>query len=239
MLGAGPVSRRRVRGGPGIRRRHARRRLEQGLSSPRPASCMPTTTDWSTSCAATSTSTGACERRPDTSSSSISPASVRGVASAVAADRRWMYEHGINGGIDRTRWTTRAAAHHAGRRVFSALGSRADRLPRGLTRTLSLEGRGHEPAGRGPRSATRRLARRADRAPRPVRSSRRCRASRRRASVAGGPRDGRAKAPARRDDHSPVSPRGAAATTPCFRSSPGSSAGATCARSGCRTTMGR
>ena len=70
---------------------------------------------------------------------------VRGAASAVAADRRWMYEHGINGDIDRTRWTTRAAAHHAGRRVFSALGSRAERLPPRLTRALSLEGRGHEP----------------------------------------------------------------------------------------------
>jgi len=75
---------------------------------------------------------------------------VRGAASAVAADRRWMYEHGINGGIDRTRWTTRAAAHHAGRRVFSALGSRAERLPRGLTRALSLEGRGHEPVVEDP-----------------------------------------------------------------------------------------
>jgi glycosyltransferase involved in cell wall biosynthesis len=64
----------------------------------------------------------------------------RHVRREVAADRRWMTESGVNG---RTRagWTTRALAHHAGRRVFSALGSRAERVPAPLRARLSLENR--------------------------------------------------------------------------------------------------
>jgi glycosyltransferase involved in cell wall biosynthesis len=64
----------------------------------------------------------------------------RQVRREVAADRRWMAEHGVNG---RTRagWTTRAFAHHAGRRVSSALGSRSERLPAPLRARLSLENR--------------------------------------------------------------------------------------------------
>lgn len=60
------------------------------------------------------------------------------VARSVAADRRWMAEHGI-GGPARLRWTARSAAHHAGRKLFSALGSRAERLPPPVRRRLSLE----------------------------------------------------------------------------------------------------
>jgi O-antigen biosynthesis protein len=67
-------------------------------------------------------------------------ATVRHVASSVAADRRWMAEHGVHG-IESARWTARAAVHHGGRRVFSALGSRAERLPTGVQRALSLEER--------------------------------------------------------------------------------------------------
>jgi glycosyltransferase involved in cell wall biosynthesis len=62
------------------------------------------------------------------------------VRRAVADDRRWMAEHGVNG-IEAARWTFRAVAHHGGRRVFSALGSRSERLPPTLRRRLSLEGR--------------------------------------------------------------------------------------------------
>ncbi len=69
----------------------------------------------------------------------------RYVRRALAADRRWMIEQGI-GGAERTRWLARAAGHHAGRRAFSALGSRSQRLPARLQRELSLEGRA---AGRG------------------------------------------------------------------------------------------
>ena len=74
----------------------------------------------------------------------------RQVAGAVAADRRWMAEEeGAMSAAERARWTARAAVHHGGRRVFSALGSRAERVPAPLRRRLSLEGRddggGHSP----------------------------------------------------------------------------------------------
>ena len=62
------------------------------------------------------------------------------VTASVAADRRWMAEHGVEG-AEALRWTARSAAHHGGRRVFAALGSRADRLPPAMRRTLSLERR--------------------------------------------------------------------------------------------------
>jgi O-antigen biosynthesis protein len=64
----------------------------------------------------------------------------RHVRRAVAADRRWMAERGVDG-TARARWTARAISHHAGRRVFSALGSRAERVPKPLRRRLSLENR--------------------------------------------------------------------------------------------------
>jgi glycosyltransferase involved in cell wall biosynthesis len=66
--------------------------------------------------------------------------SVRQAARAVAADRRWM-SAGDLGGARKARWTARAAVHHGGRRVFSALGSRAERLPAPVRGRLSLEGR--------------------------------------------------------------------------------------------------
>jgi glycosyltransferase involved in cell wall biosynthesis len=68
------------------------------------------------------------------------PDAVRQVHREVAADRRWMAEQGVNG-TDRARWTARAVVHHAGRRVFSTLGSHAERLPKRLGRRLSLENR--------------------------------------------------------------------------------------------------
>jgi O-antigen biosynthesis protein len=67
--------------------------------------------------------------------------SARQAARAVAADRRWMAEHDLDG-AQKARWTARAAVHHGGRRVFSALGSRAEQVPAPLRRRLSLEGRG-------------------------------------------------------------------------------------------------
>jgi glycosyltransferase involved in cell wall biosynthesis len=77
-------------------------------------------------------------------------AATRHVGREVAADRRWMAEQGIGGGA-RARWTARAISHHGGRRVFSALGSRSERVPAGLRRRLSLEGR--EDTGRERASA--------------------------------------------------------------------------------------
>jgi O-antigen biosynthesis protein len=62
-------------------------------------------------------------------------------ARELVRDARWMREQGMGAGA-RARWLPRAAAHHAGRRVGSALGSRAERLPDRVQRALSLEGRG-------------------------------------------------------------------------------------------------
>lgn len=67
-------------------------------------------------------------------------ASVRGVMRSVAEDRRWMRAHGV-GGVEQARWVGRSAVHHGGRRVFSALGSRAESLPAALRGGLSLESR--------------------------------------------------------------------------------------------------
>ncbi len=66
--------------------------------------------------------------------------SVRQAARAVAADRRWMAERDLPA-AQKARWTARAAVHHGGRRVFSALGSRAEKLPAPVRGRLSLEGR--------------------------------------------------------------------------------------------------
>lgn len=67
-------------------------------------------------------------------------ATARYVRSQVSADRRYMSEQGIRG-ARRVRWSARAVAHHGGRRVFSALGSRAGQIPARLRARLSLEGR--------------------------------------------------------------------------------------------------
>jgi glycosyltransferase involved in cell wall biosynthesis len=76
-------------------------------------------------------------------------ATARYVRRAVAGDRRWMAERGM-GTAAQAGWSARAAIHHGGRRVFSALGSRAERVPTPLRRGLSLEGRaGAAAAGNG------------------------------------------------------------------------------------------
>ena len=67
-------------------------------------------------------------------------ATARHARHAVAADRHWMAEQGVDR-VTRARWTARSVAHHTGRRVFSALGSRSERVPAPLRRRLSLENR--------------------------------------------------------------------------------------------------
>ena len=62
-------------------------------------------------------------------------------------DARWMRTREMTP-RERARWLPRAAVHHSGRRLASALGSRAERLPGALERRLSLEGR--ESAGAAP-----------------------------------------------------------------------------------------
>jgi GT2 family glycosyltransferase/glycosyltransferase involved in cell wall biosynthesis len=69
-------------------------------------------------------------------------------------DQRWLREQGASPAA-RARWLPRSALHHAGRRVGSAAGSRAERLPARVQAALSLEGRRPRAAGRskvGPRS---------------------------------------------------------------------------------------
>jgi glycosyltransferase involved in cell wall biosynthesis len=66
--------------------------------------------------------------------------SLRHVRASVAADRHWMLARGMHP-RERAAWTARATAHHGGRWVFSALGSRAEHLPALLRRQLSLERR--------------------------------------------------------------------------------------------------
>ena len=64
----------------------------------------------------------------------------RQVLRELGADRRWMAEHGMSG-AERTLWSARSLTHHAGRRVFSAAGSRAERIPAPVRGRLSLERR--------------------------------------------------------------------------------------------------
>lgn len=66
---------------------------------------------------------------------------LRTVRAETAADLRWMKQQGVPAG-ERAQWAARATVHHGGRRVFSALGSRAEQLPAPLRERLSLEGRG-------------------------------------------------------------------------------------------------
>ncbi len=64
----------------------------------------------------------------------------RGTAHAVKRDVAWARDQGA-GRVAAATLAPRSAAHHGGRRVFSALGSRAGSLPPAVRRALSLEGR--------------------------------------------------------------------------------------------------
>jgi glycosyltransferase involved in cell wall biosynthesis len=65
---------------------------------------------------------------------------------SVRLDLRWLRERGATAS-EVTRWAIPSTMHHAGRRAFSALGSRADRLPTNLQRRVSLEGHAGPVAG--------------------------------------------------------------------------------------------
>jgi glycosyltransferase involved in cell wall biosynthesis len=64
------------------------------------------------------------------------------IGRSTIGDQRWLRSKGVPL-PGRARWIGRSAAHHGGRRMFSALGSRADRLPPGMQQRLSLERRDH------------------------------------------------------------------------------------------------
>src|SRR4051794_17153280 len=63
----------------------------------------------------------------------------RDVRSLVAHDRAWMRQQGY-APQELKRWTRRSLVHQGSRKVFSALGSRAHRLPLAVQRAISLEG---------------------------------------------------------------------------------------------------
>lgn len=67
-------------------------------------------------------------------------ATLGGILRQVRRDRRWMRAQGWSA-PRRAAWVPRSLAHHAGRKLFAWLGSRAERLPRGLRAALSLERR--------------------------------------------------------------------------------------------------
>jgi glycosyltransferase involved in cell wall biosynthesis/GT2 family glycosyltransferase len=67
--------------------------------------------------------------------------SIVGVRASLNADRRWMQAQQIRP-AEQAAWTARGVLHHGGRRLFSALGSRAERVPEPLQRAISLERRG-------------------------------------------------------------------------------------------------
>jgi len=68
----------------------------------------------------------------------------RAVVREATADARWMRERGWPP-VRRARWLGRSIVHHGGRRIGSALGSRAERLPAPAEQVLSLERRGRLP----------------------------------------------------------------------------------------------
>jgi O-antigen biosynthesis protein len=76
----------------------------------------------------------------------MSPRTVVGVARRQAAgDWRWMRGRGWP--VRRCApWLPRSLVHHTGRQIFAGLGSRSNRLPAAVERTLSLEGRSEDRA---------------------------------------------------------------------------------------------
>lgn len=79
----------------------------------------------------------------------VEPLRLRGLRDEVLGDLRWLRAHDDPPARELAAWAARSAVHRTGRRVFAALGSRAQRLPAPVERALSLEG-----------TAARRLARR-------------------------------------------------------------------------------
>jgi glycosyltransferase involved in cell wall biosynthesis len=67
-------------------------------------------------------------------------AAAHDVRASIRADRAWVQRNGA-GKKELLRWTGRSLVHHGGRKLFSALGSRAPALPNVVERTLSLERR--------------------------------------------------------------------------------------------------
>ena len=167
LLGGDPLSRRALRRGPGLRRRPARRRMAQGLPPGRGGAARPRLR-------LVGLHAPLLRRVPRPARDHRSRRAVRGpLASPGTCGARWP--------ATAAGWPAQGASARrsaplggsppppttAGRRVFSALGSRAERLPAPVRRPLSLERRDDAlvPAGSvaaPPVPGTGRLARRDD-----------------------------------------------------------------------------
>ncbi len=156
-----------LRRGPGVRARPVRRRAAARPTTPAPPCCTPTTTRgrefmrrYFDEYRGLRETTGHVERHRRALDARAS------CATRSPRDRAFLDAQGVGGAASARRWTARSAAHHGGRRVFSALGSRADRLP---------AGRAARAVARGARRRRRRRRRRrgpsGDVAPRPPRAS--------------------------------------------------------------------
>ncbi len=77
----------------------------------------------------------------------VEPLQAREAPRQVLRDARWMRAQGLPA-RQQARWLGRSVVHQSGRRVASALGSRAQRLPGPAQRALSLERRGAAPQAR-------------------------------------------------------------------------------------------
>lgn len=74
---------------------------------------------------------------------------LRQVRDSVAADRRWMEEHGWPAS-KRGAWTARSLLHHGARKGVAVLATRPDRIPAAMERRLSLEGRASSQSFKAP-----------------------------------------------------------------------------------------
>ena len=201
---------------PTPRTRRSAARWLRGRLARRPTtrarrSCTRTTTRRSSSCAATSTSTAACARRSATSSGSACARRVRDVRGARRAPTGAGCASRASAARRAARWTAARRVHHSGRKVFSALGSRADRLPAPRPARALARGRATAVAGAAPSSARRRPCTASRRAARTVYDddrARRARGRRRRCSTpCPGMADARAAARRGRDPAVPARQR--------------------------------
>ena len=231
LLGGDPLPRRRLRRGPGLRRGPARRRLEQGLPAPgrRAARArLPVRR----------VHAPLLRRVPRPARDDRARRAVRARELRRARAPRGRRRPSLDARARRRAAASWPAGRRVrpsttrGRKVFSALGSRADGLPGPVRGALSLEGR-DDGAGsarsrrRGPSSpaaapTTTRIPQDARRGGSTRWSRDLGRRARRRCSSPF--RDGRARAAAPRDGDPAVQRAAAAGTTRCSRSSRGSSA---------------
>ncbi len=171
-----------LRRGPGVRARDGRARLAARLPARRGRAARARLLAGRLHARATSTSTAACARRAATSSASAcARRSATCAGSSPPTGAGWASRAGRRAGARRP--TGRSAVHHATRKLAAALGSHAHRLPDGVQRAISLEGRGDRraqrpeadrpAAGAAGRPCTRPSP--SSRARAPCRCSRRCR----------------------------------------------------------------